>query len=115
MQPPLVVVVVMLWMSEKRFRVSGGWPMQLLAPFLFVATNYVFVVGFMTTDFTSCVIQYCAVLVVGAFVCWRESSFPAWCDNQRRSRQRRSRHTRTEIRRDHNTRNEFPMGFLPVF
>ena len=39
MQPPLVVVVVMLWMSEKRFRVSGGWPMQLLAPFLFVATN----------------------------------------------------------------------------
>ena len=65
--------VVFMWLSTKRFRFAGGWPMILLAPFIgsWVWTLLI-VDGSMVTDFTACVVWYCLILAVGAWA-WRES------------------------------------------
>ena len=58
-----------IWFSSKRFReFLGGWPMVLAAPICGMPSNYLLIVGSLSSDFTFCCVQYCLSLAFGAFV-----------------------------------------------
>lgn len=64
--------VVYLWLARKEFRFWGGWPMIFLAPVIGWAVSFTLIVGFLSTNLTFCVIQFCLVMPFGAWV-YRDS------------------------------------------
>ena len=60
--------VVFLWCSSKEYRFGGKAPMIILAPLIGWTDWTLLICGFLSTDFTFCLVQFCIVMMIGAFV-----------------------------------------------
>ena len=63
-----MVSVTFLWLSSKKCRIGGKAPLILLAPLTCWLPWYLLICGFLSTDFTFCVVQFCITLTIGAVV-----------------------------------------------
>ena len=61
--------VVFLWCSSKEYRFGGKAPMIILAPLIGWTDWTLLICGFLSADFTFCMVQFfCFTLPIGAFV-----------------------------------------------
>ena len=60
--------VVFLWCSSKEYRFGGKAPMIILAPLIGWTDWTLLICGFLSSDFTFCVVQFCITMTIGAFV-----------------------------------------------
>ena len=63
-----MVSVTFLWLSSKKCRIGGKAPLILLAPLTCWLPWYLLICGFLSTDYTFCVIQFWLVMAFGAVV-----------------------------------------------
>ena len=81
--------VVFLWCSAKEYRFGGKAPMIILAPLIGWTDWTLLITGFLSTDFTFCVVQFCITLTIGAFV-FRDSIAQFVASTSRAGKSRRN-------------------------
>ena len=63
-----MVSVTFLWLSSKKCRIGGKAPLIILAPLTCWLPWYLLICGFLSTDYTFCLVQFCISMTIGAVV-----------------------------------------------